>query len=76
MSTEFFTAGVLVAEVVVKQALAQGGQNIGDEDFFGGSGKFVTACLATHTFDNVAQAQETNEFAYIGRGQSLGLADF
>ena len=68
MGAAFFIAGVFVAKVFVEERVTEGTEYIGDQDFTGGTSQFVSAGLTAHAFDEVAQAQEADEFADMGGG--------
>ena len=63
-----FVTGVFVAKAVVEEWVTEGTEHIGDQDFTGGPSQFIPSGLASHTFDEVAQAQEADEFADMGGG--------
>ena len=68
MGAAGFIAGVFVAKAVVEEWVAEGTEDIGDQDFTGGTRQFIPAGLTAHAFDEVAQAQEADEFADMGGG--------
>ena len=68
MGATGFVTGVFVAKVIVKERVAEGTEHIGDQDFTGRTSQFIPAGLTAHAFDEVAQAQEADEFADMGGG--------
>src|SRR5207245_2065107 len=67
---------VFLAELRVKEAAAQQGERLADDDPFRRPRERVASRLAARARDETAAPQNAHQFRHVVAGDSLGLADF
>ena len=76
MSTGVFTAGEVIAELVVVKGPPEHGERVGDRDLGRGYGQGVAAVLPPDAGHETALAQDTQQFGNVVVGNALSLAYF